>query len=57
MFLRNNMEVLYLYFIFVFEYIIVKGIEEVEDEGLKAINEKEFKTMEDKLRAAGIPSL
>jgi hypothetical protein len=51
------MEVLYLYFIFVFEYIIVKGIEEVEDEGLKAINEKEFKTMEDKLRAAGIPSL
>ncbi|KAF0700951.1 Aste57867_8521 [Aphanomyces stellatus] len=35
----------------------VRGIEEVVDEELKDLNEQEFKTLEDKLRAAGIPSL
>ncbi|DAZ92582.1 TPA: hypothetical protein N0F65_012812 [Lagenidium giganteum] len=34
----------------------VRGIEEVEDEELKKINMNEFRTLEEKLRAAGIPS-
>ncbi|OQR82115.1 iron-sulfur cluster scaffold protein Nfu [Thraustotheca clavata] len=34
----------------------VTGVEEVDD-GLKDINENEFKTLEERLRAAGIPSL
>lgn len=34
----------------------VKGIEQVEDEALKEINEKEVKTLEEKLRAADVLS-
>ncbi len=34
----------------------VRSIEEYEDEELKKVNENEFKTLEQKLRAAGIPT-
>ncbi|RLN91327.1 hypothetical protein BBJ28_00014561 [Nothophytophthora sp. Chile5] len=34
----------------------VRGIEEWEDEELNAINQKEFMTLEEKLRSVGIPS-
>ncbi|KAE9151762.1 hypothetical protein PF006_g3982 [Phytophthora fragariae] len=34
----------------------VRGIEEWVDEELNALNEKEFKTLEEKLRSVGIPS-
>ncbi|GLD98099.1 hypothetical protein PINS_up006796 [Pythium insidiosum] len=34
----------------------VRGIEEVQDDELNAINENEFKSFEDKLRAAGVLS-
>jgi Fe-S cluster biogenesis protein NfuA len=34
----------------------VKAIEEYVDEELNKINEKEFRTLEEKLRAVGIPS-
>jgi hypothetical protein len=34
----------------------VRGIEEYVDEELNKVNEKEFRSLEEKLRAAGIPS-
>lgn len=34
----------------------VRGIEEVQDEELNKINQDEFKSFEDKLRAAGVLS-
>lgn len=33
----------------------VKGIQQVEDEGLKSVNEKEAKSLEERLAKAGIP--
>ena len=35
----------------------VQGIEEVNDAELEELNKKEFKTFEEKLRAAGVPSV
>lgn len=33
----------------------VKGIQQVEDEALKSVNEKEAKSLEERLAKAGIP--
>jgi Fe-S cluster biogenesis protein NfuA len=34
----------------------VRGIQEIQDDGLAKLNENEFKSFEDKLRAAGVMS-
>lgn len=49
--LRNGVENMLMHYI-----PEVQGIEEVVDEPLKELNESEFKTLEDKLRSAGIPT-